>query len=123
MTEPKEICCVLPRTAVECGIVCISGKFKGFVRPAAICGALQWLKKNNRFFKDVDIDSSALIDFGQMNEQSMSLDEFDNFVESGTVPLDYHFPDAAGDTVCNTKHWRRNPFNTWYRKCKIFPHS
>ncbi len=116
MTEPKEICCVLPRTAVDCGIVCISGKFKGFVRPAAICGALQWLKKNNRFFQDVDIDSSALIDFGQTNEQSMSLEEFDNFVESGTVPLDYHFPDVTTQSFVSVHMpWIQKPPVNFFR--------
>ncbi len=32
-------------------------------------------------------------------------------------------PTAAGYTVWCTKHWRRNPFSTGYRRCKIFSHS
>ncbi len=61
MSDPDEICCILPRTNVNAGIVCIAGSYKGYIRPSLIIVALKWLKKCNRLYSDIEINEKLFL--------------------------------------------------------------
>ena len=99
MTEPNEICSKLPRTKAGSGVECIMGSYSGMIRPTLILAALKWLKKNNVFFKNIQIDLDALIEFAVTSSSTTEPEpEFEELIESGTIPIDYEFP-SFGDNI------------------------
>ena len=95
MCEPQEIFCCLPRTPVDSGIVCNSGAYNGFIKPSAIVASLKWLKNSeNKHFKHIEIDENALIEFDSVGVGTSESD-FREMIQTGTVSIDYNFPDVS----------------------------
>ncbi len=91
LSDPDEICCILPRTNINNGIACIAGSYKGFIRPSLIIAALKWLKRCNKFYSETEINE--LMFFNDFENETNAHEEFLNVCESGVVSIDYEFPD------------------------------
>ena len=59
-SKPEELIKILPQTMDNNGVMCVSGNYKGYVRPNLIFIALEWLKRNNRLYKNIVIERNNL---------------------------------------------------------------